>query len=104
MKKRIVEIIAILLVGVMLTACGDIKSKLAGHWVARPSRDSGSFYNYYDFFSDGTYSSYSDNYHGSYSVDGNRIRLSGVLVSDKVVEYKFEGDTLVIDGMVYYKE
>lgn len=37
--------------------------------------------------SDGTYVSDSANYDGTYSTDGNRLRISGILVSDRTFTF-----------------
>lgn len=50
---------------------------------------------YLEFFSDGTYKSDYPNYYGSYSVDGNRLRMSGVLVEDVTVNYEVNDNNLI---------
>jgi len=85
MKKLV---IIFLIIGIVaLTACGgNSKSNLSGRWEL--SEDSSSAFEYLEFFSDGTYTSDRSNYEGSYSVDGNRLRLQGILVDS--LTYTFE--------------
>lgn len=89
----------LLLTGVvasLLSACGS--SSIVGHWeTADGERE-------FEFFSDGTYTSEKANYAGSYSIDGNRIRLGGILMADLTYTFKVSGDTLILyhdDGDVY---
>ncbi len=90
-----------LVVGVivaLLSACGSSASALAGRWEAV---DKGIKVDYgrlseLEFFSDGTYNSSSSNYSGGYSVDGNRIRISGVIASDYSFTFDVSGNTLTI--------
>lgn len=94
------------LVMLLLTACSS-SSALLGKWeidgrgisvgtVGRISK--------IEFFSDGTYTSSAANYNGSYSVDGDRVRLSGMLMADLTYSFKVSGNTLTIytdDGDEY---
>ena len=80
----------------ILTSCGG--SKLTGRW-----QDTESSRHYLEFFSDGTYKSDDVNYAGSYSVDGDRMRLSGILMEDITCTFKVSGNRLTIyndDGEV----
>ena len=47
-----------------------------------------------EFFKDGTYESDDANYDGSYSIEGDRIKFSGVLVEPVTLSYKIDGDKL----------
>lgn len=47
-----------------------------------------------EFFSDGTYTSNHPNYEGSYSVDNNRIRLTGVLMESLTYTIEINNDTI----------
>ena len=95
--KKIRIIAVVMLIVALLAACGS-KSSLVGRWEAV---DDGVEVDYGDldeleFFSDGTYTSDSDNYSGSYSVDGNRLRISGVIASSYSFDFKVSGNSLII--------
>ena len=47
-----------------------------------------------EFFSDGTYTSNHPNSEGSYSVDNNRIRLTGVLMESLTYTIEINNDTI----------
>lgn len=49
-----------------------------------------------EFFSDGKYSSDDSNYNGRYSVDGERIKFEGILVSPVVCSFELKGDKLIL--------
>lgn len=49
-----------------------------------------------DFFSDGTYSSNLTNYSGGYSVDENRLKISGILDEALTFTFELDGDTVII--------
>lgn len=78
----------ILLIGI-LCSCGNTKT-LSGRYVCEGS---GKF-SYIEFFPDGKYTSSDPNYEGDYSINGNRIRLEGILVDSKVYYFKVKGKTL----------
>ena len=46
-----------------------------------------------EFFKDGTYESDDANYDGSYSIEGDRIKFSGVLVEPVTLSYKIDGES-----------
>lgn len=86
MKKiSLIAVIGILIS--MLAGCGQ--SALVGRWTDTNG-------GYFEFFSDGTYTSSESNYSGDYSTDGDRLRLSGVLVNDVTLSYKVKGNELII--------
>lgn len=95
MKKSIKSISAILLVFALclttLCACGSPQDALAGRWT---KIDGGIMFSNVEFFKDGTYESDDANYDGSYSIDGDRIKFSGVLVNPVTLSYKIDGDKL----------
>lgn len=76
----------------VFAACGNPADKLVGRW---SKTSGGTSINYLEFFSDKTYKSDYSNYNGSYSIDGNRIRLSGVLVEDMTMNFEVNGDNLI---------
>lgn len=84
--KKIISLLAAIFMVISITACGSSKSAIVGQW------KNGSFK--MEFFSDGTYTSTDSNHFGSYSIDGDRIRLEGVLVEDWTYDFKIKGDTL----------
>lgn len=49
-----------------------------------------------EFFSDGKYSSDDSNYNGRYSVDGDRIKFEGILVSPVVCSFELKGEKLIL--------
>ena len=95
MKKSLVTITSILLIAVLcltaLCACGSPQDALAGKWT---KSDGSIMFSNVEFFKDGTYASDSSNYDGSYSVDGDRIKFSGVLVDPVTLSYKIDGNKL----------
>lgn len=46
----------------------------------------------------GTYASNQSNHNGTYSVDGDRLRISGILVEDKTFTFQLKGDKLYLDA------
>lgn len=97
MKKFKLFLILGIMIG-LLSACGSSASAVVGRWEAV---DRGVEVDYgrlseLEFFSDGTYNSSSSNYSGSYSIDGNRIRISGVIASAYSFTFDVNGNTLTI--------
>lgn len=93
MKRFLKPAIALVLAVVMAAAfigCGSSKSKIVGKW----NRTEGWGFEYLEFFSDGTYTSNSSNYEGDYSIDGDRLKLSGFMAEAKVYTFKIKGNTL----------
>jgi len=86
--KKIKLFMVMGLIATMLSACGASSSSLVGRWQVPDSSQK------LEFFSDGTYDSSDANYSGGYSVDGNRIRLSGILMPDKTYTFSVSGNTL----------
>lgn len=95
MRKKVLRatslFMALIMCVLLLVACGSSSGKLVGRW---SKTDGGTSINSLEFFSDGTYTSDYPNYYGSYSVDGNRIRLSGVLIEDMTMSFEVKDDTL----------
>lgn len=93
MKKTSKTVLVLTLVIAMLitlAACSSGGSNIVGRW----TKTGGSGFSYLEFFSDGTYTSDHPNYKSNYSIDGDRLKLSGVLVEDRTYTFKIEGDTL----------
>ena len=97
--KKFRLITAILLIAALFTACGS-KSALAGRWEAVDYGIQGGWAGPHlselEFFSDGTYASSSDNYAGNYTIEGNRMKLSGILAETLVVSFEVTGNTLTL--------
>lgn len=96
MKNKALKVTAVaVILAICITvfaACGNRADKLVGRW---SKTSGGTSINYLEFFSDKTYKSDYSNYNGSYSIDGNRIRLSGVLVEDMTMNFEVNGDNLI---------
>lgn len=97
--KKIKLITVVMLIAALLTACGS-KSSLVGRWEAVDHGIQGGWAGPHlselEFFSDGTYVSSSDNYTGSYTIEGDRIKLPGVLMETLVATFDISGDTLTL--------
>ena len=97
-KKGIVRIIVVVVclvvVIVLLSRCGG--SPIVGRWevVENGLRVDYGVIRNLEFFGDGTYTSDHSNYFGSYSIEGNRLRISGVLASQKTFSFKIRGNSL----------
>lgn len=95
MKKTVTTITSIILIAVLcitaLCACGSPQDALAGRWT---KTDGGIMFSNVEFFKDGTYSSDHANYDGAYSIEGDRIKFTGVLVDPVTLSYKIDGDKL----------
>ncbi len=98
-KKGIKGIIGIILCAivlvVLLSRCGG--SPIIGQWEAADAPFMSLGYGTIkklEFFSDGTYNSNHPNYSGSYSIEGNRLKISGILVSSETFSFKVRGNTL----------
>ena len=89
--KKVLTLTAALATMAMLAACGS-SSAIVGEW------EGSGRVSELEFFSDGTYTSSDANHSGSYSIDGNRIRLSGLLASDWVCDFNISGNTLTLSG------
>ena len=74
-----------------LCACGNPQDALSGGWT---KTDGSVMFDNVEFFKDGTYASNSANYDGFYSIEGDRIKFSGVLVDPVTLSYKIDGDKL----------
>ena len=100
-------LIAAGLLTVLLTACGA-DSSIEGRWEipGRGDETSTSDLVKLEFFDDGTYVSNRSNYAGSYSVDGDRLRLEGIMVEPVAVTFEVNGDSLTFyndDGEILYE-
>lgn len=92
-KKSMKRLAALILVVMLILAsagCGSGNASIVGQW----NVTEGNKFRYLEFFSDGTYTSSHSNYHGDYSIDGDRLMLSGVLVEPRTYTFKIQSDTL----------
>ncbi len=97
MRKRsiIISIICCILFISILSGCSNSTPKsLSGRY----EREGNADFSYIEFFSDGKYTSSKSNYEGDYSIDGNRLRLEGILVSSRTYYFKVSGDILMLSS------
>ncbi len=91
MRKCLIICMTIILVVCIFAGCGiGTPKSLSGRYVGEGSTS----FDYIEFFSDGNYTSSHSNYEGDYSIDGNRIRLEGILVDSRIYYFRASGDTL----------
>lgn len=101
--KKILSIIMILIV-LLLTACGgSAKNDIVGLW--KSSGEESIFYNSVEFFSDGTHVTETPGWSGTYTIDGNRLRISGKLHVE-VFSFKItdNGNKLIITNSLGYSK
>lgn len=95
LKKRVGLVVVLMLLMVSaFCGCETTEDKITGRW----EKTEGSGLDYFEFFSDGTYVSSHPNYAGSYSIDGNRIRLEGILMETLVRTFELNGNTLSLQS------
>ena len=103
-KDMVIVLLVIALIVVFLSGRSGDESKIVGCWRYVNDGSGRPDITYLEFFSDGTYVSNGTNYDGKYSIDGNRIKLEGVLVKPKVYLFEIKGDVLTLynyDGDEY---
>lgn len=89
-KNRPILIVAsMLLVAVIFCGCSS-----SGNIVGRWEKTEGYGFDYLEFFSDGTYTSSHPNYASNYSIEGDRLKLTGVLMETKVYTFEINGNVL----------
>ena len=98
--KRKITTLAILIVVLstmlLLMSCGNGSSKIVGQWVRQNTEGVSAPFDELEFFSDNTYSSDDANYNGNYSIDGGRIKFSGILVEPITCSFDISGKTLTL--------
>ena len=67
-------------------------SSMLGRW----ERNEGKGIQKLEFFNDGTYTSDHPNYNGNYSINGHRLKLSGILVDPLVYSFEIENNELIL--------
>ncbi len=93
-KRSLVLLLVFVILSAIISGCGSNAPKsLSGRYVSEGSTP----FSYIEFFSDGKYTSSHSNYEGNYSIDGNRIRLEGILVDSKIYYFRVHGNTLEMD-------
>ncbi|MBR5239810.1 MAG: hypothetical protein IKW04_04465 [Clostridia bacterium] len=102
-KVLLITLVACIL---CLTACGgggSTKNNIVGLW--KSSDGSDLFYNTIEFFSDGTQMTEAASWSGTYTVEGNRLRISGKLYGE-VFSYQItnNGNTLILTSESGYSK
>ena len=96
-KTVILSLLTVIILPVLLlSACGNGSSKVVGQWERENVEDSSAPFDELEFFSNSTYSSDDVNYNGNYTIDGSRIKFSGILVEPITCSFKVKGKTLTL--------
>ena len=111
LKNYIAGIISVVLFVTILVGCGSESPSdlIVGQWIVPGEEDNAGTTSELvalEFFSDGTYTSNRSNYSGGYSIDGDRIKLDGVLAEPLTFTFELNEDTLTFyydDGEVIYE-
>lgn len=90
LRRLSLVVAAILLICIALPGCKSAEDQIVGYW----KKVDGGPFRYLEFFSDGTYDSSSANYEGSYSISGDRLKLTGILVESKTYSFEIKDDKL----------
>ena len=104
LKKCLICVLSIMLLGALLAGCGSKSPAdlIIGQWLIPGEEDHAEStieLVELEFFSDGTYTSNTANYAGTYSIDEDRIKLNGILVEP--LTYTFEVDE---DSLTFYED
>lgn len=102
MKKAL--LITLVALVVFLSACaGNTKNDIVGLW--KSSGDESIFYNSVEFFSDGTHITETPGWSGTYTTDGNRLRISGKLYGEVFsFEITDNGNELILTNELGYSK
>ena len=97
-KRKIVMLVTLIatILTLFLTACGNGASKIIGQWERENTENVSAPFDELEFFSDNSYSSDDANYNGNYSIDGSRIKFSGILVEPITCSFDVSGKTLTL--------
>ena len=97
-RKTLTSAILIVTISTILlfTACGSSSSKIVGQWERQNAEEISAPFDELEFFSDNTYSSDDANYNGNYSIDGSRIKFSGILVEPITCSLDISGKKLTL--------
>lgn len=91
--KRIVIFMSIIIIIIAIISCSSNNidsSEIIGQWTTIEEND----FRFLEFFSDGTYTSSHPNYFGDYSIDRDRLKLSGIMMEARTYTFEIQGDTL----------
>lgn len=110
-KKYLPSILGIIFFVILLAGCGakSPSDLIVGQWIVPGEEDNAGITSQLvalEFFSDGTYTSNRSNYSGGYSIDGDRIKLDGVLAEPLTFTFDLDDNTLTFyydDGEVMYE-
>ena len=97
--KKAVSIFLVLVMLFSLCSCGN-ESKLVGSWV--PESEEGGYPDAMTLNSDGTGSA--AGFSRNWTVKDNQLTLVIGVLGSYVYEYEIDGDTLTLDGYVYYRQ
>ena len=102
MKKTL--LISLMLSVVLLMSCGNgTKDDIVGLW--KSSGKESVFYNSIEFFSDGTHVTETPSWSGTYTTDGNRLRISGKLYGEVFsFEISDNGNKLTLTNELGYSK
>ena len=108
MVKKIIKIVVAICISVIVVVFTNLPERVSeifetfetkssvSNIVGRWERDEGKGIQKLEFFSDGTYTSDHPNYNGNYSIDGKRLKLSGILVDPMVFSFDAKGNMLTL--------
>lgn len=104
MKKIIQTLSCLIVVVILLCSCkNSTKNDIVGLW--KSTGEEGVFYNSIEFFSDGTHITETQSWSGTYTTDGNRLRISGKLYSDVFsFELSDSGNQLTLTNSLGYSK
>lgn len=91
--KRIVIFMSIIIIIIAIISYSSNNidsSEIIGQWTTIEGND----FRFLEFFSDGTYTSSHPNYFGDYSIDRDRLKLSGIMMEARTYTFEIQGDTL----------
>ena len=111
LKKILTSILSVIILVALLTGCGSKSPSdlIVGRWIIPGEEDNiRTTFSLValEFFSDGTYTSNLSNYSGNYSIDGDSIKLAGILVEPLTVTFELDENTLTFysDNGEYMRE
>ena len=96
-KMVVISVMTLVLSALMLSGCGgNSASKLVGQWEREDVESISAPFDELEFFSDNTYSSDDPNYNGNYSIDGDRIKFTGILVEPITCSFEANNKNLTL--------
>ncbi len=103
-SKKTIQILPLLIILVfLLCSCGNSTNDIVGLWESSGSEN--IFYNSVEFFSDGTHVTETPGWSGTYTTDGNRLRISGKLYSEVFsFELSNNGNQLILTNSLGYSK